>query len=510
MVIGGNSFKTPFTYCFDMKMPGISMLIGCNFIRAMEGGLRIEGNEVTFYKNIMKIQTTLEPKKIAMLQEVQIESDEFWDLQDYPYQVQTGDPKQQAKFFSIYGPLLEDLKAQGYIGEESLRHWAKNKIICKIDVRDLDTTIEFRPLKHVTPYMKDKFAKHVKALLDLGVIRANKSRHRTTAIIVQSGTTIDPKTGKEVRGKKRMVFDYRALNDNTHKDQDNGLVLPPTKMKIATTEIDFLGATIGNRRIRLQPHIVKKIADVSEDELENDKRVGVHGDKRWKDSDRKLVGRVKELIRSLPDLELPPPMAYIVIETDGCMEGWGGILMGTLDSLKIYYLDKEEVTIRTDCQAIIAFYNKQAQNKPSRIRGGGYNGERKYEGGDYAIPKPIQLTDGTKIHPKEILLTYSPYPALPLHTDAVDKHRSTAHTIKHYELIQLGKTLATVEGMLHTKKRHVAHALLKTTGPAESCNECVNVNALCTSSSQHTLSYRGLTLTYEQQPGPPTAVSINS
>ncbi|MFN1222484.1 hypothetical protein, partial [Enterococcus faecium] len=36
--------------------------------------------------------------------------------------------------------------------------------------------------------------------------------------------------------------------------------------------------------------------------------------------------------------------------------------------LKIHYLDKSEITLRTDCQAIIAFYNKSAQNKPSRVR----------------------------------------------------------------------------------------------------------------------------------------------
>ena len=38
-------------------------------------------------------------------------------------------------------------------------------------------------------------------------------------MIVNSGTSIDPKTGKETKGKERMVLDYRALNMNTHKDQ---------------------------------------------------------------------------------------------------------------------------------------------------------------------------------------------------------------------------------------------------------------------------------------------------
>ncbi|GJX49226.1 Orf y [Tanacetum coccineum] len=34
----------------------------------------------------------------------------------------------------------------------------------------------------------------------------------------------------------------------------------------------------------------------------------------------------------------------------------------------IYYLDKQEVTLRTDCQAIISFYNKTNSNKSSRVR----------------------------------------------------------------------------------------------------------------------------------------------
>ena len=42
--------------------------------------------------------------------------------------------------------------------------------------------------------------------------------------------------------------------------------------------------------------------------------------------------------------------------------------METMKSLKIHYLDKREITLRTDCQAIISFYNKSSNNKPSRVR----------------------------------------------------------------------------------------------------------------------------------------------
>ena len=44
----------------------------------------------------------------------------------------------------------------------------------------------------------------------------------------------------------------------------NGLVLSPTKMKIGVKRVDFLGATIGEGTIQLQPHIITKILAVTE------------------------------------------------------------------------------------------------------------------------------------------------------------------------------------------------------------------------------------------------------
>jgi ribonuclease HI len=42
--------------------------------------------------------------------------------------------------------------------------------------------------------------------------------------------------------------------------------------------------------------------------------------------------------------------------------------INTLEKLKIYYLDQKEITLRTDCQAILSFYNKTNSNKASRVR----------------------------------------------------------------------------------------------------------------------------------------------
>ncbi|ATV81254.1 polyprotein [Grapevine badnavirus 1] len=540
MFIGENMFRIPYTYSFPIKMEdGVQMIVGCNFIRAMYGGVRIEGNVVTFYKNLTVINTSQSTEIARMLQE-DVDDEELWQIQEAVY-INIG--KSRESFLKRFEALINQLKEAGYIGENPLQHWEKNRVVCQLDIKNPDFIIEDKPLKHLTPSMKESFRRHTEALLKLGVIRPSKSRHRTTAMIVQSGTAVDPVTGKETRGKERMVFNYKRLNDLTNKDQyslpgistimkkvgnsriyskfdlksgfhqvamhpdsiewtafwvpdglyewlvmpfglknapavfqrkmdhcfkgtedfiavyiddilvfseneqdharhlkimlqickENGLVLSPTKMKIAVQEIEFLGAVIGNRKIRLQPHIISKIASFKDEELKERKglrswlgllnyartyipnlgrllsplyaKTSPTGDKRMNSQDWKLVADIKNLVQKLPDLEVPPESCYIVLETDGCMTGWGGIckwkmlkhdpkssekicayasgkfnpvkstidaeiyaVMNTLESLKIYYLDKKEVTIRTDCQAIISFFNKSAQNKPSRVR----------------------------------------------------------------------------------------------------------------------------------------------
>ncbi|GJX22103.1 putative polyprotein [Tanacetum coccineum] len=159
--------------------------------------------------------------------------------------------------------------------------------------------------------------------------------------------------------------------------KDNSLVLSPTKKKIAVSTIDFLGAVIGEGD--------HKVAKGLKDKL------GL--DKSPKPSDYELVRKIKEHGQNLPDLEIPPENAYIILEIDGCMEGWGGIVkwkkskgdprssekicayasgkfsttqstidaeinacINTLEKLKIYYLNKQEVTLRTNCQAFISFF----------------------------------------------------------------------------------------------------------------------------------------------------------
>nr|GEV83522.1 RNA-directed DNA polymerase [Tanacetum cinerariifolium] len=310
-------------------------------------------------------------------------------------------------FLEQFKPVIDRLKHQGYIGEEPLKHWKKNGELCKLDIINPDITIEDRPLKHVTPAMEDSFKKHIDSLLKIGAIRPSKSRHRMIVMMVKSGTTIDPVTRKEVKGKKRMVFNYKSLNDNTYKNQYSLPCINTIIKRIRGAKIfSKFDLKSGFHQVAMDEESIPWTAFLLRIHLRPlYEKTNAHEDKRMKSSDYELVRKIKEQVQNLLDLEIPPENAYIILETDGCMKGWGGIVkwkkskedpsgsericayesgkflttqstinakinacINTLEKLKIYYLDKQEVTLRTACQAIISFYNKTNSNKSSRVR----------------------------------------------------------------------------------------------------------------------------------------------
>ncbi|GJV73447.1 Orf y [Tanacetum coccineum] len=191
-LIEGNKFKIPLIYAFDMRdNNGIEMLIGANFLRSMKGGIRIEGDEITIYKKVTKIKTSNQTE-ITEIAELEVSEEEFLEINESIYFNQEG----SRAFKEQFKPVIDRLKQQGYIGEELLKHWKKNSERCKLDIINPDITIEDRPLKHVTPSMEASFRKHVDSLLKISVIRPSKSRHRTMAMIINLGTTIDPEIGR--------------------------------------------------------------------------------------------------------------------------------------------------------------------------------------------------------------------------------------------------------------------------------------------------------------------------
>ncbi|ACB14296.1 polyprotein, partial [Pineapple bacilliform ER virus] len=150
-----------------------------------------------------------------------------------------------------------------------------------------------------------------------------------------------------------LVFSATPREHKVHLEkflkivEDNGLILSPTKMKIGVKQVDFLGATIGESRIKLQPHIIQKIVKFDEQELQTTKglrsflgilnyarcyipqmgkllgplysKVSPTGEKRMNKRDWEIVQKIKQLVENLPELELPPEGTTIIIESDGCM-----------------------------------------------------------------------------------------------------------------------------------------------------------------------------------------------
>lgn len=111
----------------------------------------------------------------------------------------------------------------------------------------------------------------------------------------------------------------------------------------------------------------------------------------------KLVQQIKGKIRNLKSLELPPPSSYLIIESKGLLGSWGAVLKHrpTIFSIKEEKINKydngtyqtkviatgdeviavikamknltvhnlrKKLTLRTDCQAIVAFYNKKLKS----------------------------------------------------------------------------------------------------------------------------------------------------
>lgn len=218
------------------------------------------------------------------------------------------------------------------------------------------------------------------------------------------------------------------------KMEAHGLVVSKPKMKLAKTHIEFLGTEIGEGKISLQPHITQKILSFP-DKIEETKQLrsflgllnyarpyikdlgkiigclyaktSEKGQKYFNRKDIEVVQQVKQLVKNLPKLSLPLDSDYLIIQTDGCESGWGGILLRkknkyapknteeicryayenfrekgqmtsldyellavnyVLDSFYLYIVGRPEVTLRTDCENIVKYSHQTKDNKKHNTR----------------------------------------------------------------------------------------------------------------------------------------------
>lgn len=86
----------------------------------MKGGIRIEGDEMNIYKKVTKIKTSSQTE-IAEIAELGISEEDFLGINESIYFNQEG----SKEFLEQFKPIIERLKHQRYIGEESLKHWKR-------------------------------------------------------------------------------------------------------------------------------------------------------------------------------------------------------------------------------------------------------------------------------------------------------------------------------------------------------------------------------------------------
>ena len=95
--------------------------------------------------------------------------------------------------------ILSKLAKEEIIEDNPGKHWEKNRLLCKLELKDPEFRIQNKKIESTNENLKE-FELHINELLKLGVIQKNISRHRSPAFIVNIHS-------EQVRGKSRMVID---------------------------------------------------------------------------------------------------------------------------------------------------------------------------------------------------------------------------------------------------------------------------------------------------------------
>lgn len=74
-------------------------------------------------------------------------------------------------------------------GENPLKYWENNKVVCKLDIINPEYIIKTTAIEATNQDLED-FDVQIKELLNLGVIRRSTSKHRSTTFIVRNHSEI--------------------------------------------------------------------------------------------------------------------------------------------------------------------------------------------------------------------------------------------------------------------------------------------------------------------------------
>ncbi|KAL8145681.1 hypothetical protein AgCh_003722 [Apium graveolens] len=162
-----------------------------------------------------------------------------------------------------------------------------------IKLKDPKTVIKVRPMKY-SPQDRKEFGIQIQELLDMKIIIPNKSPHMSPTFLVEN-------EAEKRRGKKRMVVNYKVINDATIGDNHN----LPNKYELLTLILAIQA-----------PLQVKLKKDISWE---------------WKDSDTDYIGKVKWNLKDFSKLYHPESDDKLIIEIDASSEYWGRVLKASKD-----------------------------------------------------------------------------------------------------------------------------------------------------------------------------------
>nr|WOA03487.1 reverse transcriptase [Atractylodes mild mottle virus] len=105
--------------------------------------------------------------------------------------------------------LLDEVCSENPIDPQKSKKW----MTASIKLKDPNTLVQVKPMQYC-PEDRKEFAVQIKELLDLKIIIPSKSPHRSPAFLVEN-------EAERRRGKKRMVVNYKKLNEVTLGDSHN-------------------------------------------------------------------------------------------------------------------------------------------------------------------------------------------------------------------------------------------------------------------------------------------------
>nr|WNH14479.1 reverse transcriptase [Physostegia virginiana caulimovirus 2] len=111
--------------------------------------------------------------------------------------------------YQLIERLLDEVCSENPIDPKKSKNWMK----ASIKLINPDTVIKVKPMRY-SPKDRDEFDVQIKELLDLGVIIPSMSPHQSPAFLVEN-------EAEKRRGKKRMVVNYKAINEATVGDGHN-------------------------------------------------------------------------------------------------------------------------------------------------------------------------------------------------------------------------------------------------------------------------------------------------